>query len=113
MAQQDMDFERNADNSARSYTSGYEESPNYNEYSYRTAGQKIPPQESAAFTNVQRFALAILSLCLFTVLCILFVVLAFVMPVETAKIFAPVFASMGFFFMILLVFLNIIVNRKR
>jgi hypothetical protein len=109
-----MDFEQTAnDNNAKSYSTGYEESPYHNEYSYRNGGQKISQQESLNFTPFQRFALAVLSLSLFAGLCVIFVILALVMPAEAAQNFAPVFGSMGFFFMILLIFINVIVNRKR
>jgi hypothetical protein len=113
MAQQHMDFEQNVNPNTKTYSTGYEESPSDNEYSYRAAGQKIPQQESLNFTAFQRFALAVLSLCLFAGLCVVFVILALVMPAASAETFAPVFASMGFFFVILLIFINVIVNRKR
>ena len=112
MSQQHMDFEQAVpEDNTKSYSSGYEESPY--QYPYRAGGQKISKQdEGMNFTAFQRFVLAILSLSLFAGLCVIFIILALVIPAASSVSFAPVLGGMGFFFMILLIVVNVLANRK-
>ena len=112
--QQFAEFERQQPVDEEHYSQDYEAFSNFNDYSIDKTGEKISGTPSTpshyALSPTQRFALAVVSLSLFTFLFFASLTTAIVMPAAHVMRFAP---TMGLCLTVLLIVVNVIANRKR
>ena len=116
MSQQHMNFEETSHNKQTSYGDGYEEVPHYNTYSSGSFGQKLSGQEVGRTpTTGQRLTLAIVSLVLLLLMffAIVAVVLFGNLSSDVANKFSPVLGIASVGFIVAIIVINVVFNRKR